>query len=186
VLRSWAVAKGLSVNPKEKRLAIQVDDHTVEYANFEGIIPKGKYGAGPVAIWDKGSFVLVEQWPDKITFKLNGNRLKGEFTLPPYLEHHSAPARVFTRVEALEIGHVGVPGKTKIPWVHSAIKGNIVWHNRGQGVHTDIICFIKTELIATLKDYPIPYLIHRAGALDFFDSNNEFIHRSFSACIDLP
>ena len=81
VLRSWAVPKGPSMNPKERRLAVQVDDHPLEYGDFEGIIPEGSYGAGPVVIWDQGDFELIEQRPDKISFKLNGNRLKGEFTL---------------------------------------------------------------------------------------------------------
>ena len=81
VLRSWAVPKGPSMNPKDKRLAVQVEDHPVEYVDFEGIIPEGSYGAGPVVIWDKGTFDLIEERPDKISFRLNGEKLKGEFTL---------------------------------------------------------------------------------------------------------
>ncbi|RLB26851.1 MAG: 3'-phosphoesterase [Deltaproteobacteria bacterium] len=81
VLRSWAVPKGPFMNPKDKRLAVQVEDHPVEYGNFEGIIPEGSYGAGPVVIWDKGTFELIEEKPDKISFRLNGSKLKGEFTM---------------------------------------------------------------------------------------------------------
>ena len=81
VLRSWAVPKGPSMNPKDKRLAVQVEDHAVEYIDFEGVIPDGSYGAGRVAIWDRGTFDLIDEQPDKISFRLNGDKLKGEFIL---------------------------------------------------------------------------------------------------------
>ena len=81
VLRSWAIPKGPSMNPSEKRLALAVEDHLIEYINFEGIIPKGEYGGGTVVIWDRGTFEPVEQTADKISFILRGEKLKGEFTL---------------------------------------------------------------------------------------------------------
>lgn len=81
VLRSWAVPKGPSMNPSEKRLAVAVEDHPVGYIGFEGVIPEGSYGAGAVAIWDSGSYEPVEWKEDRISFVLHGEKLRGGFTL---------------------------------------------------------------------------------------------------------
>lgn len=86
VLKSWAIAKGPSMNPAERRLAILVEDHPLEYGDFEGIIPEGMYGAGAVVIWDSGVFEPLEN-PEsslakgRLSFRLKGKRLKGEFAL---------------------------------------------------------------------------------------------------------
>ncbi len=87
VLKSWAVPKGPSMNPADKRLAVMVPDHVLEYIDFEGIIPKGNYGAGPVLVWDRGEFIPLEADPadaikrGKLNFELNGKKLKGGFAL---------------------------------------------------------------------------------------------------------
>lgn len=83
VLKSWAVPKGPSMNPADKRLAVMVEDHPLEYGFFEGTIPEGLYGAGEVAIWDTGSFTLISGSiaAGKIEFQLKGKKLKGAFVL---------------------------------------------------------------------------------------------------------
>jgi bifunctional non-homologous end joining protein LigD len=93
VLKSWAVPKGPSLNPREKRLAIEVEDHPFEYRDFEGIIPPGNYGAGTVMVWDEGEYYPVSSLKNeeaalkkgykegKLEFILNGTKLKGIFSL---------------------------------------------------------------------------------------------------------
>lgn len=94
VLKSWAVPKGPSLDPKDKRLAMMVEDHPYDYKDFEGNIPEGNYGAGQVEIWDKGTYEPIEETdlPDdkffqkelksgSLKFKMNGKKLKGEFAL---------------------------------------------------------------------------------------------------------
>lgn len=87
VLKSWAVPKGPSLNPKDKRLAVQTEDHPLEYAKFHGKIPEGEYGAGEVFIWDKGSWEPESEdagaalQKGELKFKLNGKKLKGSFVL---------------------------------------------------------------------------------------------------------
>ncbi len=81
VLKSWAIPKEPSSKPGVKRLAVQVEDHSLDYADFEGIIPKGYYGAGKVEIWDKGTYRLLERSDTKIVFELQGKRLQGKYAL---------------------------------------------------------------------------------------------------------
>src|SRR3989475_722481 len=86
VLRSWAVPKGPSPNRADKRLAVHVEDHPLEYGDFEGIIPEGNYGAGAVIVWDRGRWVPLEDPVEgmkegKLLFELQGYKLKGKWTL---------------------------------------------------------------------------------------------------------
>src|SRR5438552_1482477 len=86
VLRSWAVTKGPSANPADKRLAVKVEDHPLEYGDFEGIIPEGNYGAGTVVVWDRGVWEPLEDPHEglekgKLLFNLKGYKLRGRWTL---------------------------------------------------------------------------------------------------------
>jgi len=85
-LKSWAVPKGPSRNPADKRLAVHVEDHPIEYGDFEGIIPEGNYGAGAVIVWDRGTWVPLEDPGEglkkgKLLFELRGHKLRGRWTL---------------------------------------------------------------------------------------------------------
>src|SRR5688572_20920924 len=83
-LASWAVPKGVPLEPGEQRLAVHVEDHPLSYATFEGTIPAGEYGAGSVEIWDQGTYELVEEKRDGgLTVRLRGQRLEGLWTLVP-------------------------------------------------------------------------------------------------------
>jgi bifunctional non-homologous end joining protein LigD len=81
VLKSWAVPKGPPTEIGEKRLAVAVEDHPVDYIDFEGTIPEGEYGAGEVKIWDKGGYVLEKRQGDRFEFTLRGKKLKGRYVL---------------------------------------------------------------------------------------------------------
>ena len=80
VLKSWAVPKEPPLNPGVKRLAIMVEDHPLDYADFEGVIEEG-YGAGTVEIWDRGDYEIIERTKDRIEVDLHGSKLKGMFLL---------------------------------------------------------------------------------------------------------
>lgn len=81
VLKSWAVPKGIPESPDQKRLAVQVEDHPIDYAGFEGTIPEGQYGAGSVKIWDKGSYEVKVWEENMIEVTLDGKRLNGRYIL---------------------------------------------------------------------------------------------------------
>ena len=86
VLKSWAVPKGPSVDPEERRLAVEVEEHPLEYGSFEGVIPEGQYGAGPTILWDRGTWVPMDDVQKSLgkgtlKFRLFGHKLKGGWTL---------------------------------------------------------------------------------------------------------
>lgn len=87
VLRSWAVPKGIPVDKGERRLAKEVEDHPLEYGNFEGVIPEGNYGAGTVQLWDQGNYEVTGDSPEaawrkgKLSLVLHGKKLKGHWAL---------------------------------------------------------------------------------------------------------
>jgi DNA ligase D-like protein (predicted 3'-phosphoesterase) len=89
VLKSWAVPKGPSLDPSVKRMAVETEDHPVEYATFEGVIPEGNYGAGAVIVWDTGTYRNMRDDESmaeglrkgRVTFELDGKKLRGGYAL---------------------------------------------------------------------------------------------------------
>lgn len=88
VLKSWAVPKEPPAQSGIRRLAVQVEDHELDYIGFEGTIPKGEYGAGTVEIWDKGTYVLKSKTDKIIEFFLDGSKLKGDYALVNFKENN--------------------------------------------------------------------------------------------------
>ena len=81
VLKSWAIPKEPPVESGIRRLAVQVEDHPLAYATFEGAIPEGEYGAGTVEIWDKGTYKMIDRKEDKFILDINGEKLRGAYVL---------------------------------------------------------------------------------------------------------
>jgi len=119
VLASWAIPRGPSLNPKERRLAVHVEDHPLEYGKFEGDIPRGHYGAGSVEIWDRGTWVPKSDprtglRAGKLKFTLNGKRLSGGWSLVRMGGRNQEPGKdnwllIKERDEASRNGHDGDP-----------------------------------------------------------------------------
>ncbi|MGQ9688436.1 MAG: DNA polymerase ligase N-terminal domain-containing protein [Desulfobaccales bacterium] len=109
VLKSWAVPKGPSLNPKDKRLAVPTEDHPLEYAEFEGVIPKGEYGAGIVMVWDYGTYENLTEKKGRflsmaeavlhghVKIRLEGKKLRGGFALTRFKK---APEEAWLLVKA--------------------------------------------------------------------------------------
>jgi len=88
VLKSWAVPKEPPTAAGVRRLAVQVEDHALDYIDFEGTIPEGEYGAGTVEIWDKGTYTLKNRTGKLIEFTLHGSRLSGDYALIRFKENN--------------------------------------------------------------------------------------------------
>lgn len=130
-LKSWAIPKGPSLDPADKRMAVQVEDHPLSYGGFEGVIPEGHYGAGSVVLWDRGTWVPLGDArkgyrEGKLKFELHGEKLHGGFTLvrmkghederqPPWLliKERDDEARPASEFDVIEEMPDSVLGKTK-------------------------------------------------------------------------
>lgn len=104
VLKSWAIPKGPSMNPADKRLAVMVADHPLAYVDFEGVIPAGGYGAGPVVVWDQGTYEAVEAGDPaaqlasgRFVFLLQGRKLRGGFTLARFARGETGKEWLFMK-----------------------------------------------------------------------------------------
>lgn len=117
-LWSWAVPKGPSMDPSEKRLAVRVEDHPLEYIDFQGSIPEGEYGAGTVEVWDHGTYTPLLEKEEEIKFSLEGEKLRGSFVLVKLkkgqkgnewllIKHKDEYARPGSRAESAAAGPEG-------------------------------------------------------------------------------
>ncbi len=136
VLRSWALPKGPSLDPAVKRLALLVEDHPLEYGEFEGVIPAGNYGAGVVLLWDRGKYSCREGDPvqafrkGKLTLWLEGQRLRGEFHLVRTKRNHGRAWLLFKGKDEF-----AVPGY-QLPEPRSIATGRTVEEVRQQGLQS--------------------------------------------------
>ncbi|MEW6544905.1 MAG: DNA polymerase ligase N-terminal domain-containing protein [Nitrospirota bacterium] len=132
VLKSWAIPKGPSLDPSVKRLAVEVEDHDLAYADFEGVIEEGRYGAGPVLVWDIGWFEPAGEGQGgasseapfrsgKLDFRLHGHRLRGRFTLVAMKGRPRQWLLVKQRDEEARPGH-----KTTETWRTSVLTGRSI------------------------------------------------------------
>jgi bifunctional non-homologous end joining protein LigD len=113
VLASWAVPKGVPLEPGEQHLAVHVEDHPLDYGSFEGEIPKGNYGAGTVEIWDHGTYELLEEKKDGgLTVRLHGKRLEGTWALVP--AHLSGDEKNWLILRKREEGAAKAPGRSRV------------------------------------------------------------------------
>jgi bifunctional non-homologous end joining protein LigD len=100
VFKSWAVPKGLPEKPGLKRLAVQVEDHPLEFGQFQGTIPEGEYGAGRIKVLDHGTYELEKWTADRISFTLHGSRIFGRFSLIRFKESEPLSWFLIKRLEA--------------------------------------------------------------------------------------
>jgi bifunctional non-homologous end joining protein LigD len=158
VLKSWAVTRGPSLNPEDKRLAVHVEDHPLGYGSFEGTIPKGQYGGGTVMLWDQGTWQPVGD-PERdyargnLTFVLKGKRLKGRWHLVRLRSSRSGDSKrdnwllikgkdqyahaegdwalqKYQRSVVSRRGMEGIAQGTRKPRVDNASRGHSVWATR--------------------------------------------------------
>ena len=177
VLKSWAVPKGPSYDTREKRLAVHVEDHPVEYGSFEGIIPKDEYGGGTVMVWDRGTWIPLDQDPVAsyrkgiMKFRLEGQKLRGAWTLirmkPKPGEDDSKENWLLIK-ERDEFVRPLSEFDVTIAMPESAISGRSldeiaadrddVWHSKGAGFDVDLIKKAPGARKAKLPDFVEPQL----------------------------
>lgn len=100
VLKSWAVPKEPSKDPSDKRLAIETEDHDLDFADFEGEIEEGKYGAGNVELWDEGTYEEIEWKENKIIVNIDGEKLNGKYVLIRFKPEEEPDYWLFFKMKA--------------------------------------------------------------------------------------
>ncbi len=135
VLKSWAVPKGPSADPKEKRLAIPTEDHPLDYADFEGVIPEGRYGAGTVMIWDRGTYRNLTRKDGRdipvagalkqghVSFWLEGEKVRGGYALTRFRTGKKGEAWLLVKMDDAE----AAPGRNLVATeMRSVVSGRTI------------------------------------------------------------
>jgi bifunctional non-homologous end joining protein LigD len=166
VFRSWAVTKGPSLNPKDKRLAVEVEDHPLDYGDFEGVIPKGEYGGGAVMLWDRGFWAPQTKDPERalakgeLKFVLSGERLKGGFAL----------VRMARR-----------DGEKRNNWLLIKHRDEFAIDDNGEDILADArsVASLRSmeEIAAGKGKKPKPFMLKKAGAADAVWRSNKASRR---------
>lgn len=154
VLVSWAVPKNLPLRRKEAHLAVHVEDHPIDYGDFSGTIPAGNYGAGEVRIFDRGTYEVLEQEPNKLTFRLRGDRLTGEWhMIVPKPEENTKDWLVFLRSDDRpERDPLPAPEPMMATLVRDPFDDdNFLFEPKWDGVRALAICTDSTLLLSRNK-----------------------------------
>jgi bifunctional non-homologous end joining protein LigD len=138
ILLSWAVPKGPSLDPKQKRLAIETEDHPLDYIDFEGVISEGNYGAGIVIVWDTGTYTTEgdtrQQFREgKISFTLNGKKVNGSFVLVRIKQHHNQ----WLLIKSDEYSFATVQTDLTLTSPESVLSGRTIEQLAGKNSRTD-------------------------------------------------
>ncbi|GGI81727.1 DNA ligase D [Legionella impletisoli] len=188
VLKSWAVPKGPCLDPDIKRLAIQVEDHPIEYGSFEGLIPKGEYGAGPVMLWDLGQWEPLDENPETalqrghLRFKLHAEKLKGRWDLIRFkkedhawflIKHQDEYATSITKLDMTEASPLSIQSNQTLEEI--ANHPREVWSNKEE-THSpalDIQTALNHLPKSSFPKFIIPQLATR---VDTPPAGNQWLH----------
>jgi len=198
VLLSWAVPKGPSLDPNDKRLAMQTEDHPIEYGDFEGVIPKGEYGGGTVMVWDRGTWLPTTEPREayakgRLKFELHGEKLRGGWSLVRSKGAKHGPDSWLLFKEADDFARLGAQATITEDRANSVLSGRSldeiaaqadrIWHsNRGNhGAGGEVVAAARgldVAQVAGAREAPMPALIEPqlASAVTTPPSGDAWIH----------
>ncbi len=177
VLKSWAVTRGPSLNPDDKRLAVRTEDHPLEYGGFEGTIPKGQYGSGTVMLWDRGTWAPIKGKSAKdldqghLHFKLKGERMKGEWLLVK-IKASPKDKRENWLLRKIDDEYAG--GSDEL--IERSLTSVVTGRNM-QGIASGMAA-PKTRFAATAKAMPKPEPLQLATLVDHVPEGGEWLHET--------
>jgi bifunctional non-homologous end joining protein LigD len=176
VLKSWAVPKGLPWIKGEKHLAVEVEDHPIDYADFEGIIPKGQYGGGTVMVWGRGTYEVEGSEPVKalrvgrLTLHLDGEKARGEWTLIRIRSNESKPQWLLLKtgeaVKAISKKRDDQSAKTGRTIKQIAAQRDAEWQSNKPGdIQPSASSRLRARISSVAVTHP-PSALRRSGTLE--------------------